>query len=113
MALGVLGMPVAMLTMVVSRCRVLPGLVVLPVGVMVGRLQVVVRGRVMMCSRLIVMLDGWVFGLLCHGCILLQEIEERGTLRARRWQSVSHPVTERAVESVRNNLFDFWPIAHR
>ena len=78
MAVGLLGMSVAMLTVVVSRRRVLLGLLVLPVGVMVGRLQVMVRGGVMMCGRLPVMLDGRVFGLLCHGHLLLQGIGEDG-----------------------------------
>jgi hypothetical protein len=40
-------MPVAVLTMLVSRRRVLLGLLVLAVGVMMGRLQVMVRGGVM------------------------------------------------------------------
>ena len=60
-------MSVAMLTVVVSRCRVFLGLVVLPVGVVVGCLQVMVRGGVMVCGGLPVMLDRRVFGLLCHG----------------------------------------------
>jgi hypothetical protein len=59
-----------MLTVVVSRCRVFLGLVVLPVGVVVGCLQVMVRGGVMVCGGLPVMLDCRVFGLLCHGLVL-------------------------------------------
>ena len=46
MAVGLLGMSLAVLTMLVSRCRVLLGLLVLPVGVMVGRLQEMACGGV-------------------------------------------------------------------
>jgi hypothetical protein len=70
MAVGLLGRSVALLTVVVSRRRVLLGLLVLPVGVMVGRLQVMVRGGVMVCGGLSVMLDRRVLGLLCHGLVL-------------------------------------------
>jgi hypothetical protein len=44
MAVGLLGMSVAVLTLLVSRRRVLLGLLVLSVGVMVGRLQMMVCG---------------------------------------------------------------------
>jgi hypothetical protein len=64
-------MSVAMLTVLVSRRRVFLGLLVLTVGVMVGCLQVMVRGGVMVCGGLSVMLDRRVFGLLCHGLVLL------------------------------------------
>jgi hypothetical protein len=64
-------MSVAMLTVVVSRCRVFLGFLVLPVRVMVGCLQVMVRSGVMVCGGLPVMLDRRVFGLLCHGLVLL------------------------------------------
>jgi hypothetical protein len=56
MAVGVLGMPVAMLTLMVSRRRVRLGLLVLTMEVMVSRLQVVICGRVMICG-VMVMLD--------------------------------------------------------
>jgi len=59
-------MPVAMLTMLVSHRGVLPGLLVLPVRVMVGRLMVMVRGSMVVRGGLMVMLDGRMF-LLCHG----------------------------------------------
>ena len=71
MAVGLLGMPVAVLAVLVSRRRVLLGLLVLPMGVIVGRLQVMVRGGVMVCGGLTVMLDGRVFGVLCYGLVLL------------------------------------------
>ena len=46
MRVSVLAVLVAVLTVRVRRRRVLPGLVVLPVGVMVCRLHVMVSGRV-------------------------------------------------------------------
>jgi hypothetical protein len=52
---------------------VLLGLLVLPVVVIVGCLQVMMRGGVMVCRSLPVMLNRRVFGLLCHGNILLQQ----------------------------------------
>jgi hypothetical protein len=63
-------MLVAMLTMGVSRRRVLLGFLVLPVRVMVGRLQMMVCGRVMVCGGIMVMFDSRMFGLLCHGIVL-------------------------------------------
>jgi hypothetical protein len=72
----------ALLTMLMSRRRVLLGLLVLPVGVMVGRLQVMVCGGVVVCSGLPMMLNGRVFLLLCHGPVLLQGIG--GSLGASR-----------------------------
>jgi hypothetical protein len=39
--------------------------------VMVSRLQMMMRGGVMMSGGLMVMLDGRVFGLFCHGLVLL------------------------------------------
>jgi hypothetical protein len=70
MTVGVLGMRVGVLAVLVSRRRVLLGLVVLPVGVVVGCLMVVVCGSVMMCGGLPVVLDGRVFGLVCHALVL-------------------------------------------
>jgi hypothetical protein len=61
---------VAMLTVVVSRRCVLLSVLVLPVRVTMGRLQVMMRGRVMMCRGLRVMLDSRMFGLLWHGTVL-------------------------------------------
>jgi hypothetical protein len=55
----------------VSRRRVLLGLLVLCVRVMVRCLMVMVCGGVMMCRGLPVVLDRWVFGLLCHRLVLL------------------------------------------
>ena len=75
-AVGVLGMLVAVLTVFVSRRRVLLGLLMLAMGVVVGRLQVMVRGRVMVCGGLHVILDGRVLALLGHGWVLLQEFKE-------------------------------------
>jgi hypothetical protein len=66
MTVGLLGMLVPMLTVLVSRRRVLLGLLVLPVGVMVGRLMMMVCGSMMVCSGLDVMVDGRVFRLVCH-----------------------------------------------
>jgi hypothetical protein len=71
MAVGFLGMSVAMLAVLVSARGMLLGLVVLPVGVMVGCLMVMVRGGVMVCSGLAMMFDGRVFGLLSHGSVLV------------------------------------------
>jgi hypothetical protein len=72
MAVGLLGMPVAVLAVLVSRRRVLLGLFVLPVGVMMGCLQMMVCGSVMVCGSLPMVFDGRVFGLLCHGGVLRQ-----------------------------------------
>jgi hypothetical protein len=44
---------------------------------MMGVLQVVVRGRVTVCGGLMVMLDGRAFGLFCHNSGLLQRSLER------------------------------------
>jgi hypothetical protein len=85
MAMGLLGMLVAMLTMLVSRRRVLLGLLVLPVRMMVGRLLVVVCGDVMVCGGLPVMLDGRVFVRLCHGLVLLERFGEIRVQCARAW----------------------------
>jgi hypothetical protein len=63
--------------MLVSRRRVLLGLLVLPVGVMVGRLMMMVCGSMMVCSSLFMMLDGRVFGLVCHGLVLLKGFREK------------------------------------
>jgi hypothetical protein len=78
MAVGLLGLSVTVLTMIVSRRRMLLGLVVLPMGMMMGRLQVMVCGRVMVCGGLTVMLDGRVFLRLCHDLVLLQGFGEHG-----------------------------------
>jgi hypothetical protein len=67
MRVSVLAVLVAVLTVRVRRRRVLPGLVVLPVGVMVCRLQVVMGRRVVVRRRRGVMLDGRVLLLLCQG----------------------------------------------
>ena len=81
-----------MLTMLVSRGRVLLCLLVLPVGVMVGRLMMMVCGSMMVCSGLVVMLDGRVFGLVCHGLVLLDGFGGIGAHRARDWVAVCPPV---------------------
>jgi hypothetical protein len=62
--------------MFVSRRGVLLGLLMLAMSVVVGRLQVMVRGRVMVGGGLHVMLDGRMFVLLCHGCVLLHGFKE-------------------------------------
>jgi hypothetical protein len=66
--------------MVVSRRRMLLGFLVLPVRMMVGRLQMMVCGGVMVRGGVMVMLGGRVFGLLCHGCVLPRGIRGRGRL---------------------------------
>jgi hypothetical protein len=71
MGVRILGMLVPLLTMLVSRRRVLLGLLVLPVGVMVGCLMMMVCCSMMACSSLVVMVDGRVFRLACHGLVLL------------------------------------------
>jgi hypothetical protein len=77
-------MSVAMLGVVGSRRRMLLGLVVLPVRVMVSRLQVMVRSGVMVCSGQPMMLDGWVLDLLCHVGVLLKKVEDTWALRTIR-----------------------------
>jgi hypothetical protein len=71
-AVCLLGMLVTVLTMLVSRRGMLLGFLMLPMRVMVGRLQVVVCGGVMVCGGLMVMIHGRVFGLLWHRCCLLR-----------------------------------------
>jgi hypothetical protein len=71
MAVGVRRMPMAVLAVMVGRRRVFPRLFVLTVGVMVGRLQMMMRGGVMMRGGLMVMLDGRVFLRFWHGLVLL------------------------------------------
>jgi hypothetical protein len=50
-----------------GRCRVFLGLLVLPVGVVVGRLQVVMRCRMVVGRRHGVVLDGRMLVMFCHG----------------------------------------------
>jgi hypothetical protein len=61
-----LRMPVAMLTVFVGRRGVLLGLVVLAERVVMGRLEVVVGGSLVMGGSLVVMLDGRVLLLTSH-----------------------------------------------
>jgi hypothetical protein len=75
-------MPVPMLTVLVSCRRMLLGLLVLPVGVMVGRLMMMVCGSVMVRSGLVVVLDSRVFRLVCHGLVLLKGFGETGAHRS-------------------------------
>jgi hypothetical protein len=91
-------MLLAMLTMVVSRRRVLLRFLMLPVGMMVGRLQVMVCGRMMVSGSLMMMLNGWVLGLLCHSRGLLQGFRERWPLGAQQWASISRPMAVRDDE---------------
>jgi hypothetical protein len=58
---------VAVLTVRVGRGRVLLGLLVLPVGVVVRRLQVVVGRRMVVGRGHRVMLDGRMLVLFWHG----------------------------------------------
>jgi hypothetical protein len=74
-------MLVPVLTMLVSCRRVLLGLLVLSVGVMVGRLMMMVRGCMMVRSGLVVMLDRRVLGLVCHGLVLREGFGETGVHR--------------------------------
>jgi hypothetical protein len=60
-------MLVPVLTVRVGGRRVFLGLLVLPVGVMVRRLQVVMCRRMVVGRRHRVVLDGRVLVLLCHG----------------------------------------------
>jgi hypothetical protein len=78
MAVGLLGMPVTVLTVMVSRRRMLLGLVVLPMRVMMGRLQVMVCGGVMVRGGLMMMLHGRVFLWLCHDLVLLRGLVNMG-----------------------------------
>ena len=89
-------MSVAMLTMVVSRRGVFLSVLVLPVRVVVGRLQVMMGGRVMMCRGLMVKLDSRMFGLLWHGIVLLSGIGDRWAPRAQNTNTP--PVNETAEE---------------
>jgi hypothetical protein len=69
--MGVFGMPVGVLTMLVSRGRMLLGLLVLAISMMMGRLKVMVGGRVMAGRGLVMMVNRRMFVLFWHGCILL------------------------------------------
>jgi hypothetical protein len=98
MTVRLLGMLVPMLTVLVRCRRVLLGLLVLPMGVMMGRLMMMVCGSMMVCSGLDVMLYGRVFGLVCHGRVLLKErFGETGAHRAHDRPAVSPPVSVPAV----------------
>ena len=66
MRVSVLAMFVAVLTVRVGRRRVLLGLLVLPVGVVMRRLEVVMGGRMVVGRRHRVMLDGRMLVLFCH-----------------------------------------------
>ena len=57
---------VAVLTVRVGRRRVLLRLLVLPVGVVMRRLEVVMGGRMVVRRRHRVMLDGRMLVLFCH-----------------------------------------------
>jgi hypothetical protein len=75
-------MLVPVLTVLVSCRRVLLGLLVLSVGVMVGRLMMMVCGCMMVRSGLVVMLDRCVLGLVWHGLVLREGFAETGVHRA-------------------------------
>jgi hypothetical protein len=64
--MGILGMPVCVLTMLVSCGRMLLGLIMLAVSMMVGRLKVMVGGRVMAGRGLVMMVNRRVFVLFWH-----------------------------------------------
>ena len=65
MSVSLLGMLSAVLTVGMGRGGMLFGLVVLPMRVMVRRLQMVVRSRVVVARSRQVMLDSRVL-VLCH-----------------------------------------------
>jgi hypothetical protein len=65
-------MPVGVLTMLVSRGRMLLGLFVLARSMVVGRLKVMVAGGVMAGRSLVVMVNRRMFVLFWHGFVLLQ-----------------------------------------
>jgi hypothetical protein len=69
-AVGVLGVLVAMLAVLVGRDGVFLGLVVLTVRVMVCGLEVMVSGRMVPRRRLVMMLHRGVF-VVCHESALL------------------------------------------
>jgi hypothetical protein len=79
------------------------GLVVLSVGMMVGRLMVMVRGAVMVRRGQLMVLDGRVFVLLCYGLFLLQGFRKRWVFRAQASASASPRACEPAL-SVRAPL---------
>jgi hypothetical protein len=68
--IGILGMPVGVLTMLVSCGRMLLGLFMLAVSMMVGRLKVIVGGRLMAGRGLVMMVNRRVFVLFWHGGVL-------------------------------------------
>jgi hypothetical protein len=70
-AVGVLGVFVGVFAVFVSRRGVLLGLIVLAMGMMMGRLEVMVRGGVVTRGRLVVVLDRRVLVRFCHGSVLL------------------------------------------
>jgi hypothetical protein len=76
-------MPVAVFAVLVSRVRVLLGLFMLPVGMMMGRLVVMVCGGVMVRSGLPMVLYGRMLGLLGHGRVLRQGSWGMGASRPR------------------------------
>jgi hypothetical protein len=62
-----LAVAICILAMVVRRCRVLLGFVVVAVIVVMGRLVVVMGRRFVFRSRLVMMLAGRMRLFLCHG----------------------------------------------
>jgi hypothetical protein len=71
-------MSVTVLTVIVGRRRMLPGLAMLPVGMMIRRLLVMVRGGMMVRGGLTVMIDGGMLLWLCHDLVLLQALGDHG-----------------------------------
>jgi hypothetical protein len=67
MAVGILSVPVRVLTVLVSGGRMLLGLLMLAMSVVVRGLKVMVRGGMMAGRGLMVVLNGRVLVLLCHG----------------------------------------------
>jgi hypothetical protein len=75
MAVRLLGALVPMFAMLVCGRRVLLGLFMLPVIVVVGRLEMVMGGGVMMGGGQMVMLGGWVLLSFGHDRVLRKKRE--------------------------------------
>jgi uncharacterized membrane protein YGL010W len=68
-----LAVAIRVLAMVVSRGRMLLRFFVVAVIVVMSRLPMVMRRRLMLRSRILMMLAGWVLLFLGHGKLLLQK----------------------------------------
>ena len=86
-------MLVTLFAMLVGRCRVLFGLIVLALLMGVSSFQVMVSSRLMLCSRLVVVVSRSVLVLVSHWCRPSGESGETWTNVIQAW--VGNPALTR------------------